>query len=75
MHNTENRRGLFSKPVWIVISVIGIAGLIFLFTEHTSRTLIALPYLVLLACPLLHVFMHRGHDTHGSHGGGDQPKQ
>lgn len=28
-----------------------------------------LPWLLLLACPLLHVFMHGGHGGHGSHGG------
>lgn len=64
MHNQENRRGLFSKPVWIIVSIIGLIGLIFLFTEHTSHVLIALPYLILLACPLLHIFMHRGHGNH-----------
>jgi len=65
MHNQENRKGLFSKPVWIVISVIGAFGLIFLFTEHTSHVLIALPYLILLACPLLHIFMHKDHGGNG----------
>ena len=70
MHNTENHKGLFSKPVWIVISIIGIVGFVFLLTEHSSHVLIALPYLILLACPLLHIFMHKGHgkgdrgDTH-----------
>lgn len=29
-----------------------------------------LPFLVILACPLLHMFMHRGHGKHGS-----QPRQ
>jgi hypothetical protein len=24
-----------------------------------------LPYLVFLACPLIHLFMHRGHGNHG----------
>ena len=27
----------------------------------------SLPYLLLLACPLIHVFMHRGHDHGGEH--------
>jgi hypothetical protein len=26
-----------------------------------------LPYLLLLACPLMHVFMHGGHGGHGGH--------
>jgi hypothetical protein len=28
------------------------------------------PFLVMLLCPLMHVFMHRGHGGHGGHGGG-----
>lgn len=33
----------------------------FIVMEHWQHFLNALPYLVLLACPLMHVFMHRGH--------------
>jgi hypothetical protein len=28
-----------------------------------------LPFLLILACPLLHVFMHGKHGGHGGHGG------
>ena len=43
-----------------------IAG-VFLFYEHTAHVLGALPFLLLLACPLMHLFMHHGHhDHHGS---------
>ena len=38
---------------------------LFLIYEHTMHVLGALPYLLLLACPLMHVFMHHGHH----HGG------
>jgi hypothetical protein len=31
-----------------------------------------LPYLILLACPLMHLFMHRGH---GGHQHGHEPGQ
>mgnify|MGYP000002200526 FL=1 len=34
---------------------------IFLIYEHTTHVLGALPYLLLLACPLMHLFMHHGH--------------
>ncbi|QQZ39453.1 DUF2933 domain-containing protein [Pseudomonas sp. SK3(2021)] len=39
----------------------------FLFTEHRAHVVPYLPFLLLLACPLMHFFMHRGHG-HGRHG-------
>lgn len=53
---------------WLVLA--GIAGW-FLWTEHRAHLFGALPWLVLLACPLMHVFMHHGHN--GRHGHGDPP--
>ncbi len=47
---------------WIVLAAV--AGY-FLVTEHRAHVFGALPYLLLLACPLMHVFMHRGHGGHG----------
>lgn len=38
-----------------------------LFTEHRAHLLSFLPYLILLACPLMHLFMHHGHDGHNHH--------
>lgn len=43
----------------------------FLTTEHRAHLFGLLPYLLLLACPLLHVFMHGGHGA--GHGAGDSP--
>ena len=39
-----------------------------LVSEHRAHALGYLPFLLLLACPLLHVFMHGGHGQ-GAHGG------
>ncbi len=36
-----------------------------LWSEHRPHVLGVLPYLLLLACPLMHVFMHGGHGGHG----------
>ncbi len=36
----------------------------FLLTEHRAHLFGALPWLILLVCPLMHVFMHRGHHRH-----------
>jgi len=44
----------------------------FLWEEHQVHILGALPWALLLLCPFLHFFMHRGHGAHGSqdgHGG------
>ena len=55
---------------WLVLA--GIAAW-FLWTEHRAHLFGALPWLVLLACPLMHVFMHRGHGHKGSQGPGQDP--
>lgn len=42
-------------------------GLFFLLSEHWAHVFGVVPYLLILACPLMHIFMHRGHgDHHGS---------
>ncbi|WP_343037770.1 DUF2933 domain-containing protein [Aromatoleum evansii] len=38
----------------------------FLVTEHRAHLLGVLPFLLLLACPLLHLFHHGGHGGHDS---------
>ena len=40
-----------------------------LFTEHRAHVLGALIWLPLLACLLMHLFMHGGHGGHGGHEG------
>lgn len=42
---------------------IAIAGF-FLWTEHRAHALGVLPYLLLAACPIIHLFMHGGHGGH-----------
>ena len=38
--------------------------LFYLLTEHRAHFFGALPYLLLLACPLMHIFMHGNHGGH-----------
>jgi len=47
--------------------VIGAVAAYFLLTEHLAHVIGALPFLLLLACPLMHVFMHHGHGQHSQH--------
>ncbi len=63
---------LRSRSGLVLLAFLGIAAF-FVVTEHTAHVLGMLPYLLLLACPLLH-FLHGGHrGGHGGHGtqGGD----
>ena len=47
--------------------VLAAVATYFLLSEHRAHFFGALPFLLLLACPLMHVYMHHGH---GNHGGG-----
>jgi len=53
------------------------AAVFFLWAEHRAHLLGLLPFLILLACPFIHLFMHRGHGAHGNghggHRGGPEP--
>ena len=53
---------------WVLLGFLAIAGF-FLVSEHRAHVFGVLPYLLLLACPLLHSFMHRGHGGHGGERG------
>jgi hypothetical protein len=60
------------RPWWRTRSGIVLCGFLliaafYLLTEHTAHVFGALPYLLILACPLMHLFMHHGHGGHGSH--------
>ena len=60
-------RFLTSRAGLVFIGFAIIAGAL-LFTEHRAHVLGVLIWLPLLACPLMHIFMHHGHGGHGSHG-------
>ena len=65
-HEGGNQSTL-SRANIVFIVFLGLAGF-YLVTEHWAHLLGLLPWLLVLACPLMHIFMHRGH---GRHGGGD----
>lgn len=55
-----------SRAKWVFAGFLALAAF-FLFTEHRAHLLGFLPWLFLLACPLMHFFMHGGHGGHGGH--------
>lgn len=54
----------WSRANIVLVAFLAIAGF-YLIAEHRAHLLGALPFLLLLACPLMHVFMHGGHGGHG----------
>lgn len=60
-----SRRARPSRSALVFLGFSGIA-LLFLVYEHRVHALGLLPYLLVLACPLMHLF-HHGGDGHGAH--------
>jgi len=48
------------RPGIVLVGFLAIAGF-FLWTEHRAHLLGILPFALLAACPLMHLFMHHGH--------------
>jgi hypothetical protein len=63
------QRHLGSKLGWAITLALAALGAYLLWT-HTGHVVYALPYLFLLACPLMHVFGHH----HGHHIKPEDPK-
>ena len=69
-HGSHNEGSTPSAAKWVFIGFLLVAGY-FLFTEHRAHLSGWLSsygiWILLLACPLMHLFMHHGHG-HGGHG-------
>lgn len=63
------------SPARTLLATVGFLFIaaFFLETEHRAHLFGLLPYLLLLACPLLHMFGHGGHGGHGHRGPTDRP--
>jgi hypothetical protein len=72
MNDTSNRSGVWNTRMKVAFLVFAGIGAFLLIAEHRAHVLPYLPWLILAACPLMHVFMHRGHGSHGHHGGPDE---
>jgi hypothetical protein len=77
MNRDQFENALRPHPFWrsryaLGLLVMGAIAAYFLLSEHRQHFFYALPFLLLLACPLMHVFMHHGHGEHeGGHAHGD----
>ena len=74
----DDKRWLYRRPskgtFWLMGAIaLAVTGFL-IWEEHAAHLLGALPWLILLACPLMHLFMHGRHGGRGSHGGHDDSK-
>ncbi len=60
----------WQTPFGLVLCGFLVVAGFFLLTEHTAHLFGILPFLLLAACPLMHLFMHHGHGDHSGHGQG-----
>lgn len=65
-HHDSNASGGTSRGKIALVLFLGVAAF-FLLSEHRAHLFGYLPYLLLLACPLMHLFHHGGHGGHGGH--------
>lgn len=57
------------KPLTVAVLMVALIVVFYLLREHRGHVAGLWPYLLLLACPLMHLFHgHGGHGRHGTHG-------
>ncbi|WP_082734816.1 DUF2933 domain-containing protein [Novosphingobium sp. CCH12-A3] len=63
MSSFRQRFAHLLRARWLTSVVAGILFIValYLVCQHRASPLAMLPYLLLLACPLTHLFMHGGH--------------
>ncbi len=69
-HHTASAAWYKSPAVLGLLAILGVAGALFL-VQHWEHAVPYWPWLLILAIPLLHMFMHGGHGAHGGHDGQD----
>lgn len=68
MHDEAQVPWWRTRSYFVLFGFLAIAGY-FVITEHRAHAINALPYLLLLACPLMHMF--HGHGGRRDHKHGD----
>lgn len=67
-HQDAPSPAFWRSSAGLALLVATTVGGFYLLTEHAAHVFGVLPYLLLLACPLMHVLMHhgRGHRGHST---------
>ncbi len=66
-NNESNEPSFWRRPAGRVLVTIAIIAGFFFLREHWGHVLGYWPYLLLLACPLMHLMHGKGHGGHSSH--------
>ena len=73
MDNQSTPPSMWRSPLGVFMLIAGAVGVYYLLTEHLAHVGQAVPYLFLLACPLMHMF--HGHGHHHGHDGHDHEQR
>lgn len=65
MSNNSEGASFLRSPAGMAPCVFLAAAALLLVLEHSAHLLGAWPLLILLVCVVMHLFMHRGHGSHG----------
>jgi hypothetical protein len=60
--------GFLASRLGLAVTVVAAALGVYLLATHTGHALAAAPYLLLLACPLMHFFGHHHHRSSDASG-------
>jgi len=69
---SNTQRSPFRIPIWLGFCLFLAIAVFFLWEEHRAHILGAVPYVLLLLCPVIHFFMHGRHGGHGRSGSGHE---
>lgn len=68
-HVHQDSPGQKQRSPWVVVlGMLTVIVLFFALREHWGHVAGMWVYLLLLACPLMHLFGHGGHGNHGNAG-------
>jgi hypothetical protein len=65
MEQNMNNNSPWASFHGIATLIVTVAAIVFVLTEHLDHLLEYFPFLIILLCPLMHIFMHKGHSGKG----------
>ena len=70
---SERQPNRWRSRATVAFGVFAVIAALLLFAEHRMHLVPWLPWALLAACPLMHIFMHGSHGRHRDHAGERSP--